>query len=67
MYKIFIYDVAYSVLQKHQRLPYEEFSIAQWEHAKREACLISEDTGLCVKIKNTVSGEVYYYNDGVMV
>lgn len=67
MYKIYLYDVCFSTLQKHQRAPYEEFTLSQWEQAKREACLISEETGLCAKIKNVDSCEVYYFNNGSLV
>lgn len=58
MFKLSVFDVSFSTLQKHQRPPYGEFIIFSSEHAKREALLISEDTGLCVKVKNIQSGVI---------
>lgn len=67
MYKVKIFDVSYSTLKKHQRTPYETFTLGSWEHAKREALQTSEDTGLCVSVQNMETGAIHYFNDGMLV
>lgn len=66
-FEVAYYDVSYNCLKKCQRKPYEVYKTGNFKLAKQDSIIVSEETGLCVSLKNIVTGAVYYYNDGSLV